>query len=208
MLPGLLRQLKDPDPELRARATDQIRGLGIPHTKDAVPHLIANFEDENEKAREYAAQAVAFYGADALPGVMDAARSDSPRRRAMAFVALGGFPGEVKQMVVADSIPLLAKGLEDENPEVRRHAATALRFHGSMAKATVPLQVSRISKEKDRFILGMIIKGLGEMGPDAKEALPVLKEFAAHSDDDPQLREVAARAIVFIEGRDMEEAGK
>jgi HEAT repeat protein len=199
-LPALIKQLKDPDPDLRAKASDQIRGLGIPYTKEAIPHLLANFEDENEKVREWAAQGIAFYGEDAIPGVMEAARSDSPRRRAMAFVAIGGFAGDVKAKIADEAVPLLAKGLQDEDPKVRRIAASALRFHGSLAKSTVALQAKVLETEQDKYVLGYLLKGLGTMGPDAKEALPAIEKFL--TSPDPQIIELAHRAKFFIEGGD------
>jgi HEAT repeat protein len=203
-LPKLIKQLQDPDPMQRARAADQIRGLGIAHTKEAIPHLLANFEDEDEKAREWAAQGVAFYGEDAIPGVLEAARSDSPRRRAMAYVAFGTLTGEVKAKCADESVPLLIKGLEDEDVATRRHASSALRFYGSLAKSSVPHQIKRLETEQDRIVLGYILKGLGTMGPDAKEALPAVEKVIKGNDE--QLIEMARRAKVFIEGVDQRDA--
>jgi HEAT repeat protein len=204
-LPRLIQKLKDPDPEARARATDEIRALGIAHTKEALPHLFANFEDDYEKARKYAAEAVAFYGEDAIPGVLEALRSPSPRRRAMGFVALSVFPGEIKVKLLEETLPLLAQALEDENLEVRRHAAAAARFHGSLAKSTLPIQLKVLERETDQEVVMMLLHGLTTMGPDAKEALPLLIRMQEQGIADPRIRTLVERARFFIEGRDQEE---
>ncbi|MCS6976804.1 MAG: HEAT repeat domain-containing protein [Gemmatales bacterium] len=203
-LPGLIKKLKDPDPEARARATDEIRALGIPYTKEALPHLFANFDDEHEKARRYAAEAVAFYREDAIPGVMEALRSASPRRRAMGFVALGTFPGEIKVKLLNETLPLLSQGLQDENLEVRRFAAAAVRFHGSLAKDTLPLQIKLLEEEKDKEVLQMILFSLCTMGTDAKDALPILNRMKTEGINDERLRNLLERAIFFVEGKDKE----
>jgi HEAT repeat protein len=146
---------------------------------------------------------VGLYGMDAVPGVLEMARSDSPRRRAMAFVSIAVFTAEVKQQIAEETIPLLSKGLVDENLDVRRKAASAVRFHGSIAKATMPVQLKVLQEEKDNYVRLELIRGLGAMGEDAKEALPVLEKY--ESDPDAQLRDFAARSKFFIEGRDKEQ---
>ncbi len=203
-LPGLLKKLKDPDPEARARATDEIRALGIAYTKEALPHLFANFEDEHEKARRYAAEAVAFYGEDAIPGVMEALKSSSARRRAMGFIALGTFPGQIKVKLLKETLPILSQGLQDEDLEVRRSAAAAVRFHGSWAKETLPLQIKLLQEEKDKEVLQMILFSLCTMGTDAKEALPILYRMQKDGVADERLRNLLERAVFFVEGKDQE----
>lgn len=203
-LPDLIKKLKDPDPEKRARAADEIRALGTAYTKEALPHLFANFDDDHEKVRRYAAESVAFYGQDAVPGVLEALHSESPRRRAMGFIALATFPGDIKYQLRDQTLPLLAQALEDEDLEVRRYAAAAVRFHGSMAKSTLPIQLKVLENETDQEVILMLLHSLCTMGTDAQEALPVLNRMQQKGVGSDRVRNLLERAKFFVEGKDKE----
>jgi membrane protein len=75
-------------------------------------------------------------------------------------------------------LPVLAKALEDESPEVRKEAVKTL---ASMGTVSVPTIVRGL-EDRDRMVRLQAAKSLGELGPGAKAALPALNVAAGESE--------------------------
>src|SRR5689334_9265523 len=68
---ALIKALKDPDPEVRARAADDLGMLG-PDAETAVPALVQALKDPHESVRHSAAWALPRLGPKAIPPLVEA----------------------------------------------------------------------------------------------------------------------------------------
>ena len=78
---------------------------------------------------------------------------------------------------------------------------------GSKAKASVPFLVEafeeglKLKKEDPRNIWSIALEALGEMGAEAKAAIPAVKRVLDDPKSGPVLRDAAERALVQIQGK-------
>ncbi|MGH7993244.1 MAG: HEAT repeat domain-containing protein, partial [Limisphaerales bacterium] len=79
---------------------------------------------------------------------------------------------EQKKLFVEYAVPALGKALHDPSPFVRREAASALESSGDLAIDVLPDLLSRVSSNDDTAWFS--IQAIGNLGPKAKEAVPVL----------------------------------
>ena len=111
-----------------------------------------------------------------------------------------------------DGVPALVEGLKDENINVRRYAAGALGQIGSNAKEAVSALVQALKDNNDgvrRYeerwlrpkkedgpsrLRRSIVEALGRIGPEAKEAVPLIVR-SLKDDYDPNVRVAAAEAL-------------
>ena len=91
-------------------------------------------------------------------------------------------------------VPSLAKALDDDNRVVNREAALALLHCGKLAISAVPNLASRLAQCDDTAWLSA--EALGNMGPEARPALPQLLE--ALRSGCGITREFAARALARL----------
>ena len=111
-----------------------------------------------------------------------------------------------------DGVPALVEGLKDENINVRRYAAGALGQIGSNAKEAVSALVQALKDNNDvvrRYeetwlhpkkedgpsrLRRSIVEALGRIGPEAKEAVPLIA-WSLKDDYAPNVRVAAAEAL-------------
>ncbi len=140
----------------------------------------------DEETRYYAAKALAEIGPSALSAVRELTRAlydKSARVRAEATGALARIGPPAKQ-----AVPDLIKRLADEDPQVRGRAVGALRKINSSPEITVPALVKRLEDpgqggERVANIRLNLVDALGDFGPEAKEATPVLMKLWNESND-------------------------
>ena len=123
-LPGLLKQLDDRDPAVRARAARQIGGIG-PETKEAIPRLARLLEDDRASIRTEAAGAVLLLDprhAAARAALRKALKDDSPAVRRSAIEWLW-----ILDRDVDGTIPALVALQRDADAGVRETATRALK---------------------------------------------------------------------------------
>jgi HEAT repeat protein len=133
---GLIKKLKDRDPEVRRSAAKALGEAG-PEAKTAVSALAHALKDSDLYVRRFAAQSLGEIGGDARAAV-----------------------------------PALVNALNDPKREVVEAAASAL---GKMGKAGVePLAKLVKDGSNDPEIRRKAVEALGELGADARAALPVL----------------------------------
>jgi uncharacterized protein (TIGR03067 family) len=88
-------------------------------------------------------------------------------------------------------VPTLVEALRDEDDEVRRAAADALRHLGSDA---VPGLVAALKSKAPRLRIEAV-RILGAIGPKAESALPVLVRTLRDKREDTEVRRATARAV-------------
>ncbi len=129
--------------------------------------------DPDPPVRAAAAWALSQMGAKgaAAATALGRALSDaSPRVRSLAAVAL-----EAMGPAAAPALPALVRALNDPVDYVRVPAADALGAMGPAARAAVSPLAERLRvKDEQVMVLRSVAAALGNIGPDAKDALPAL----------------------------------
>lgn len=192
-VPTLIQVIKDDDPKVRQAAIAALSRLG-PYAQDSVPALLQVYEDRNEE-REIRWAAIAALGKmgtggqDAVPVMIEMMANDinfaEPGRIQMAVTELG-----------PAAVPELVHLLQDENPEVRAHAAVALNWIGRGAREAVPALIQSLEDEANSVRQAAAF-ALLRMGPESKNAVPAL--IQALHDADPEVRRVAAMALEEVD---------
>ncbi len=146
-----------------------------------LPALEKLLKDDTASVRAHATGAIGQYAATAQPAVpaLIAALADRDEHvRLAAARALGSIgPG------AAAAVPALAKALDDPLGSVTLEAADAL---GHIGAASLPAIIARLQDQNMQPIMIMVI---GQLGPEAKDAVPALIKLL-DSSDDPIRREV------------------
>ena len=143
---------------------------------------------------------------EVVPALIQALKDDFGPRSAAA-TALGEIGPDAK-----DAVPALVEALKDENINVRRYAAGALGQIGSNAKEAVSALVQALKDNNDgvrRYeetwlhpkkedgpsrLRRSIVEALGRIGPEAKEAVPLIVR-SLKDDYDPNVRVAAVEAL-------------
>ncbi len=179
-------------------SAELLRAIGS-FEADAAPAtdtLIAMLSNQDPEVRGAAANALA----QIAPGASKSAQQlrklladSNPRVRCQAALALKSF-GEKS----AAAVPELTQALSDPIPYVRAGAADALGAIGPKSKAAVAALIARLKSDPGpNYVFDSVIYALGNIGTEAKDALPVLEEIAHR----PRLTYPAHEAILQIEGR-------
>src|SRR5262245_30148545 len=199
-LPGLLKQLDHKDPEVRAQAMMELGELG-PKAAPAVKRLVAALAEKNDDVRLNAALALGKIGKAAVAPLVPLLKSSDEEVRFYAVWALGSVGPEAAAAakdiirVLADKsdavrrkaayalgriggdnetvIDELAATLHDRDEDVRAAAAEALVKHGAKA---VPALVMVLGSCKPGTAQ-LVVQSLGEIGSDAKGAVPDLRQL-------------------------------
>jgi HEAT repeat protein len=176
----LVRLLADNDELVQTTVAASLKKLG----KRAVPGLIEILKSKSEQ-RTLAAGALGEIGPDAkaaVPLLVDLLQDEKCREAAaLALGRIGGLDAK-------EAIPILLKLLDDDDELMRMAAATALAKTGK--DAVSPLLDFLKGQSSHRFLAAY---ALGEIGPDAKPAIPLLVDLL--DDDDKILRMTAATAV-------------
>ena len=173
----LLEVLRDPQESTTARAR-AAHSLGLigPRASVAVPLLIEALEDRRERTP--------FRGENVYYPVCNG-----------AIVALGAIGPDAKA-----AVPVLAKLLSDGNAWVRSDAIEALAGIGPDAASAVPRLITALGDKEDEETPVKAAKTLGEIGPAARESLPVLIQLLCRLDGDSNSarRDIVTSALVGI----------
>ena len=115
-----LRDLRDKDPAVRARAAmilNNIAGLGSP-----------------EKIRQQTRRAI--------PALLEALKDTASTVRSSATYALGNVPGDMQA-----AVPALIEALHDKDSSVRAAAASSLGWIGRNSELAVPALITALREE-------------------------------------------------------------
>ncbi len=141
--------------------------------------------------------------AEDVPKYMAQLKSANAADRAKAAEMLG-IRGGIKVSDVEDAVEPLKKLLDkDKDAKVRSAAARALGAIQLDAAGTVPLLIEHLKSESEEKEVKMsVVVALGQYGPDAKEALPplrdFLKKFDAKKSKDGQTIQNAIQLITMV----------
>jgi hypothetical protein len=161
-----------------------------------VKSVVLMLTDPDPQVRAAAAWALCQMGAKgaaAAPPLGQALSDSSPRVRSLAGVAL-----EAMGSAAVPALPELVRALNDPVDYVRVSAADALGAMGPAARAAVsPLAERLLVKDEQVMVLRSVAAALGDIGSDAKDALPALRQTLK------QLRVsyTVEAAILKIEGK-------
>jgi Protein of unknown function (DUF2961)/HEAT repeats/HEAT repeat len=169
-----------------------------PDAPGAIGPLTSALSDTDPEVRGAAASSLAKTGvppAATLQALTAALGDASESVRIQAALALkSGGPS------AAPAVPQLTAALQDQSLSVRLASAQALGAIGAKAEPAVPaLSAILADKGEGRFMFRTVMIVLGQMGPAAKAALPVLQQIAATRPDS-----TAAETILLIQGRGKE----
>jgi hypothetical protein len=136
-LHDLVKELADPDPEVRAAAAWALAQVG-PGAAEAAFAVARLLSDENTQVRECAALALGSMGkgaAAAVPGLAAALKDPAPTVRMTVALALGRMGKDAKS-----AVPALVAALQVPNEEVQvlRNVAYALGDIGPDAASSIP----------------------------------------------------------------------
>ena len=197
-VPSVMTLLDNARPQTGIQACHTLTLIG-PDAADAVDRLLNLMNSKNVELRWHAIHALGVIGAkpeQVVPALVKHLQSDSPLIRFHAAQALGdlGPAG-------APAVPALVGALKDADLSVRRAAADSLGEIGPAAKASIPALVAALDdaagsvtlnaieslgqigkasvpalleKLKEQHFQLLATTVLGEIGPDASEAVPAL----------------------------------
>jgi HEAT repeat protein len=184
------KALKQDEARVRIEAAEEL-GLIGPAAKDALPGLLALFEDANPLVRVAAAKAVANIDPKdetALPLLIGALKDKAPKVRKKAAESLGDLGPGAKSAVAA-----LVQAVEDS--AVNWAAIDALGQIGPDAEKAVPTLIEALNASSTR---GAAVEALGQIGPKAQDAIPDLEKVL--QGDDVAVRWATAASLVRIGG--------
>jgi HEAT repeat protein len=222
-VPPLVETLKsDEDATTRAASAEVLGKIG-PAAKDSVPALIAALKDDNETVRRQAKfalgeikdpaaiepliktferdplsdntapVALGKIGGKAIPFLVESLKSETGKIREFSASALG----EIGPAAVgSEAVPSLLALLNEKEPEgLRAKAVWALgRIKDERAvKRLILMLENRVSP------VDFVIEALGEIGPAARDALPLLERWSWDADERMHGYAIAARKKITPE---------
>jgi hypothetical protein len=181
-----------------AERPDVLRAIGS-FGADAAPAVnevaaaLASPSVDTRRAAGWALSQIGPSGATAAPVLARTLFDSDPQVRLLAAIAL-------KEMGpnAAPALPDLVRALNDPSEFVRTRSADALGAMGPAAHAAVrPLADKLLAKGETWIVLTSVATALGNIGPDAKDALPILKQTF----NGRRVGMCAREAILKIEGQ-------
>lgn len=193
-LPEIRAVLQDPQADdATKKAALKAVGLLGPRAAAAVDDVAAHLTDP--ELTEEAAVALSFMGRDAYAPLRLATTSDDPVVRREALRSLG----KLRERAPLDDravVPLLLKGLADQDAEVRVVAATYLGIIDADDPGVVPALIETLNDE-DAEVRAAAATALGSFPDQAKTILPALKK--ARNDSDEAVAREAGLSIVKLQ---------
>jgi HEAT repeat protein len=176
-VPGLVAKLKSKNQQIRIRVLRCLFDLKE-RAKEAVPALIEAFQDKDEAISHRAASALGSIGpsADAAVPVLLEALTNKKKPhdvRCSAAAALGCMGPRGKA-----AIPALLKTLkEPESVDLQRGAMFALAGLNTPSPEVLHELIRILKEMKSEGLCAFAALALGQMGPQAKSAVPALIEI-------------------------------
>jgi HEAT repeat protein len=176
LVPVLLSLLKDPDRDVRVRVLTALGNFGgqahrvLPALRLALKETA--LQDDDEFVRTQAARALLQVGPEPdseVAGLIDSLQNELEVLRFHAAVALGNL------RTARTAVPaLIHTALWDADPAVRVEAAVSLwkiERHGPLV---IPVLSEALAADNE-LICWMAADALGQIGPEAHEAVPALR---------------------------------
>ncbi len=196
-----IENLNNPDPSIRL---DAIRAMGQygPEASETVPALTKfMLEDSDRLVRNEAALALSkMHAPSAVPAFAQALEDKEPIVRLNACLALSRLRKEARPALTA-----LIKALRDKDNDTNAktfqhtiHEIAALAIGRATAGTAdgVPILLESLSYPRSPDMRRAVARALGEIGPEARSAVPQLRLL--QKDTVPFVREAATEAIEAI----------
>jgi HEAT repeat protein len=228
VLADLLARAKERDKDKIQSRIDAIMGLADfgPKAAPALPDLIEALQDKNEDLRLNAAIALGKIGSPAIEEVAKLLKSTDDATRFYAVWTIGAIGPDAKAQaptviaMLADknvdvrrkaaftlgrltaspekTIAALVEAFKDESPEVRQAAGEALSKFG---KASVP-SLMDLLKSGNAGARHQAATSIGDIGAEAKDAIPLLKNLFLSKDAKNQDHLHFAQMIAKVGGKE------
>jgi hypothetical protein len=170
--------------------------------RSAIPALTAALQDADARVRAHAAEALVATGPLAQPAVdalLPLLKDADDNARLQATLALEGIGPGAKA-----AAPQLAANLrEDKVVGIRVNSASALgRIHGH-AEVAVPVLLHAALYDPEPEVRTWAMFGLDAFGPEAKSAVPAIRQAAGEPRfrDDPRLQQALSQLAERLEGK-------
>jgi len=189
-VPALIDALEDKDNGICFRAADALREIGV----EAIPDLIEALYSTDSNVRSGAAYTLgkfAFEAKEAVPALIDALKDEDGKTNlyaAVALVKVGGNP--------QDAIPVLIANLQG-NPYCDWNVKLATETLGKMGKEAVPALTTAL-KDMDWSLRFGATRALGQIGVEARDAVPELTEVFLDRNENIRIRSEAMTALKNI----------
>lgn len=191
VVPALAKLLGDQVPLLRFTSIEALRKYG-PRAKDAIPQLKGQLNDNEQMLAVCAARAVVEIEAGKGPDVsvaqgvlLNGLKSD---RHDISVEAAHGLA-----VIGAPAVPAIQALIGEKNVQTSVNACDALAAIGPGADMAVE-QLANAAKSQQLALRWHAISALGDIGPTAKSAAPVL--ISSLGDADPQVRFSAEQSLI------------
>jgi lysine biosynthesis protein LysW len=191
-VPELAKNLKEK--EVQPLVIEALGNIG-PQAKSAVPELADLLKESDKEIRPSILATLAKMGPEAKPAVAaigSCLSVDDKETSLQGLAALAALGPDAKD-AVPDIINLLLDEDLGRNNKLRLQAVKTL---GKIGKPAVSSLTKALSQQ-NRYMKVGAIEALGEIGPDAKEAIKPIERLA--SNPDPEIRLAAIRAIRKIQ---------
>jgi HEAT repeat protein len=191
----LLQALGDADADVRQAAQSALDRVGLPTSKDRDVLVTALRKTRlGVKPRVYALNALAGMQLETkeLVAILTEALQDPEAEvRRRAALHLGKYGSKARET----ALPALVSALKDHEADVRAAAVAGLDALGGFRRADVPLLIDAYKEvNTPADSRAALVRWLGEMGPDAKDAtFPILLD--ARNRPDALVRKAAAAAL-------------
>lgn len=135
--------------------------------------------------------------ADAKKYTEDLKRGKDTKTRVTALKELGRL-GAIQKSLVADALPEIYKALDDKDAKIRAAAATCIGQVDEPTDKIVPLLTKMLKEDKEESVKIGAAMGLGSIGPNAKSAVPALREIQKSADKKSDVGKAAQKALKAI----------
>jgi HEAT repeat protein len=178
LVPVLVSLLRDSDRDVRVRVIAALGTLGgqvhrvLPVLRAALKE--AAVKDADESVRTYAAHALLQAGPEPdsdVAGLIDSLHNELEILRFHAATALGNLGRDAHAAIPG----LIHTALWDEDPAVRVEAAVALWKIDRTGPLVIPALIKALADEND-LICWIAADCLGQIGPEARQAIPALQQ--------------------------------
>ena len=207
-VPPLINLLETGDEFDRHAASGALRDFGS-QAKAAIPSLIKALKDGNTSTAWHSAEALGNMGPEAkvaIPALIDALNvydlpelepgfGPGPQLAFEAANALGKFGVDAKP-----AIPILKEKLRHPSGDFKIHLAKAIRRINPEDAESLQVLIDLLH-HREIYIQRYALTALGELGKNARPAVPAIKEYIHQRPKQEEL-EYALEALNKIEGND------
>jgi HEAT repeat protein len=202
-IPMLLKALRNREISIRQPAIEALGQLGKT-AEGAIPALSDLLEDSDALTQALAARALWEITGDAAPRVHKLSEIVGREQTSVSMFTAANVLGEMGPVAV-NAIPILTRTLKHNDSWARISAAQALwKIDRQQFPVAIEVLVEEISVHPS-IVAYSAAKTLGEMGPDAKAAVPTLVKLRWYPD--VSVRTAVARALERIDHEAAAQAG-